>query len=91
MDGTKNGGKLTATETLDKFLSNSSERCHQEITTILTSESIERDLMAGFAIGTNNIGVNAFTHPGEYVYTFKIKHLDNLIKEIGAFASTDKN
>lgn len=84
MDGTKNGGKLTATETLDKFLSNSSERCHQEITTILTSESIERDLMAGFAIGTNNIGVNAFTHPGEYVYTFKIKHLDNLIKEIGA-------
>lgn len=84
MDGVKHGGNLTAAETLDKFLANSSERCHREITTILTSASIDRELMAGFAISGKDRGINAFKHPGEYVYTFKIKNQSALIGEIGA-------
>ncbi|MCM1092645.1 MAG: DUF4836 family protein [Lachnospiraceae bacterium] len=84
MNGTAHGGNLSAEETLDRFLINSSERCHREITTILTSGSIERDLMAGFAISGKVQGINAFKHPGEYVYTFKIKNLSALISEIGA-------
>lgn len=84
MDGAKHGGNLTAAETLDKFLANSSERCHREITTILTSASIDRELMAGFAISGKDRGINAFKHPGEYVYTFKIKNQSALIGEIGA-------
>ncbi len=64
MDGVKHGGNLTAAETLDKFLVNSSERCHREITTILTSASIDRELMAGFAISGKDRGLNAFKHPG---------------------------
>lgn len=84
MDGVKHGGTLTAAETLDKFLVNSSKRCHREITTILTSASIDRELMAGFAIRGKDRGINTFKHPGEYVYTFKIKDLSSLIREIGA-------
>lgn len=84
MDGAKYGGKLTTSEVLDKFLANSSERCHREITTILSSESIDRSLMAGFALNGNDNGIGAFKRSGNYTYTFKIKNLSDLITEIGA-------
>ncbi len=84
MDGIKHGGKLTAAETLDKFLTNSSERCNQEITAILTSGALDHKMMAGFAIKGKEDGISAFKHPGEYIYTFKIKNKASLITEIGA-------
>ena len=89
LDGAKHGGKLTLSETLDKFLTKSSERCHREITAILTSESIDRTLMAGFAITGKDSGIGAFKHSGDYTYTFKIKNLSALVDEIGASSTPE--
>lgn len=89
MDGVGHGGKLTSSEVLDKFLINSSERCHQEITAILTSPAIDRGLMAGFALRGDKDGLIAFRHPGEYVYTFKIINREALLSDIGASPKTN--
>lgn len=83
LDGKAYGGELTADQTIDRFLLHASEQGAREIKTIITSDAIDRGLMAGFVVGGSGEGVQALADAGMSVYTFKIKSLPDLLDEFG--------
>ncbi|WP_290457347.1 hypothetical protein [uncultured Muribaculum sp.] len=85
LDGVRNGGKLTADETLDRLLVNSTDRAKKQIKTVLMSTAIDRNMVVAFAIHDKEglRGVKDMIKSGVYILTFKINNI--------ALVSTEKS
>lgn len=88
LDGVRNGGKLTADETLDRLLVNSTDRAKKQIKTMLMSTAVDRNMVVAFAIHDKDglRGVKEMIKSGVYILTFKINNVAELTEQLEAGA-----
>ncbi len=81
------GGRLTADETLDRFLSHASEPTRVQLKTLVTSDAVDRGVIAGFAVKGSGASVVDMMQRGDYVYTFTIADEKKLLSQLGCSTS----
>ncbi len=83
LNGLGYGGRLTADETLDMFLSHASETTKVQLKTLVTSDAVDRGFIAGYAVGVSGTSVVDMMKRGNYVYTFTIADEKKLLDQLG--------
>ncbi len=87
LDGVAYGGRLTADETLDRFLSHASEPTKVQLKALLASDAVDRGVIAGFAVKGAGASVVEMMKRGEYVYTFAVADEKKLLSQLGCSAA----